>query len=257
MRILFLGDVVGRPGRRAVQQCLPSLIETHNPDFTIVNGENSAAGFGITPDTAAEIFKAGADAVTLGNHAYHHREAAECLKNDPRIARPANMPPGAPGTEIVRITKNDQTLAVINLCGRIFMAEYDDPFRAADRLIGEAGTENIFIDFHAEATSEKIAFSHYVDGRVTAVVGTHTHVQTADERILPGGTAAITDVGMCGPEDSVIGMDKQIILRKFLTQLPERFLVAEGPSMVCGVIIDVGEAGRALAIERFRWTGIH
>jgi metallophosphoesterase (TIGR00282 family) len=256
MRILFLGDVVGRPGRRAVQQCLPSLKETHAPDFTIVNAENAAAGFGITCDMGEEIFKAGADAITLGNHAFHHRDSYDYIKNESRIARPANLPPGTPGTDVVELHNGGHSLKVINLCGRIFMGEYDDPFRAADRLIEQAGTNRILIDFHAEATSEKAAFANYVDGRVSAVVGTHTHVQTADERILPQGTAFISDVGMCGPQDSVIGMDKQIIIRKFLTQMPERFLVAEGPSMVSAVIIDVGESGTAVGIERIAWTGI-
>lgn len=253
---MFLGDVVGRPGRRAIQQCLPALIESHNPTFTVVNGENAAAGFGITAEVGGDLLKAGADVITLGNHAYHHRDGAAFISHERSVIRPANFPEGAPGRGMTLCKKGEVSLAVINLCGRIFMDQYDDPFRSADRLISEAGTCNILVDFHAEATSEKVAFAHYVDGRVSAVVGTHTHVQTADERILAGGTAYITDVGMCGPQDSVIGMDKEIILRKFLTLLPQRFQVADGPSTVCGVIIDLDASGRATDIERLFWTGI-
>lgn len=249
--ILFLGDIVGRPGRKAVLAALPDLVQEHDPLFVIVNGENSASGIGITPDIADELFKAGVDAITLGNHAFKKKEIYDYLDSGMPIVRPANIPASSPGTGMITVEKDGVKLAVINICGRIFLDGYDDPFRDIDRLLEQAGTDHVFIDFHAEATSEKVAFGYHVDGRATAVIGTHTHVTTADEKVLPGGTAYITDVGMCGPAPSVIGMDKDIILRKFRTSLPARFEVAKHPGVISGVVIGVKQdSGRATNIRR-------
>jgi metallophosphoesterase (TIGR00282 family) len=252
-RILFLGDIVGKSGRNRVRAELPDLVRRYSPTFTIFNGENAASGIGITPDIAQEFFNWGADAITLGNHAFDKREIVPYLDIENRIVRPANLPPTAPGVGMATIERDGIVLAVINLCGRVFMGTYDDPFRTVDRLIESAGTPHVFIDFHAEATSEKIALAWYVNGRATAVVGTHTHVPTADERILPGGTAAITDVGMCGPIDSVLGVERAIVIQRFLTGMPAKFEVAETTSVISGVVIDVEVlTGRAVAIERVR-----
>lgn len=257
MRILFLGDIVGKPGRNAVASCLPSLIESYNPDFVIANGENSAAGVGITPEIADELFGRGIDAITLGNHAFNRREIIPKLETDARVLRPANFPDGTPGRGHSVLEKGGKYLGLINLCGRVFMSEYDDPFRRAITIISELGTAVTLIDFHAEATSEKMAFAWHLDGKVSGVLGTHTHVQTADERILPGGTAYISDVGMCGPMDSIIGMDRDVILRRFLTLMPERFEVAPGRSVICGVVLDVkDDTGRAESIERVQWRDV-
>lgn len=253
-RILFLGDVVGRPGRTAVKEGLPSLQNTHRPLFTIVNGENAAGGVGITSDIAEEIYKAGADAITLGNHAFNKREIYEYLNKDKPIVRPGNLPSAAPGKGLTTVTKEGIELAVINLCGRVFIDGYDDPFAEIERLLSTLNTPHIFLDFHAEATSEKIAMGLHLDGRATAVVGTHTHVTTADEAILPGGTAYITDVGMCGPINSVLGMDPEVILYRFRTSLPAKFEVANQPGVISGVVIDVErDTGRAIAIQRIRF----
>lgn len=253
-RILFLGDVVGKPGRAAVREGLPSLLETYHPLFTIINGENSAGGVGITPDIAEELYKAGADAITLGNHAFNKREISDYLGRDKPIVRPANMPSGVPGRGVCHVEKDGIRLAVANICGRVFMESYDDPFGCADRLFEEAGTPHFFLDFHAEATSEKIAMGLHMNGRASAVVGTHTHVTTADETILSKGTAYITDVGMTGPIDSVLGMDPEIILYRFRTTLQARFEVANHPGVICGVVIDVQrDTGRATAISRIRF----
>lgn len=223
----------------------------HKPLFVIINGENSAGGVGITPDIAEELFKAGADAITLGNHAFNKRDIGPYLDKDKRIVRPANMPPATPGKGLAIVEKSGIRLAVMNLCGRVFMDLYDDPFRTVDELIEPLDTPHVFVDFHAEATSEKIAFGWYLNGRATAVVGTHTHVTTADECVLPGGTAYITDVGMCGPMPSVLGVETRIILQKFKTTMPIRFEVADAPGVISGVVIDVETAtGRATSIER-------
>ncbi len=254
MRILFVGDVHGRPGRRILTARLPALRRLHGADLVIANGENAAGGSGINAAVAEELFAAGVDVITGGNHTWQIREAYELLDSDPRILRPANYPPGVPGRgSAVVTTRSGRTAGVVNLMGRVFMGELDDPFRAAraeaDRL--RERTPVIVVDFHAEATSEKQALAWYLDGRVSAVVGTHTHVQTADERILPGGTAYITDVGMTGPRDGIIGMDRSRILERFLTQLPVRFEVAGGPAQLNAVVVDVDEAtGRAREILR-------
>jgi metallophosphoesterase (TIGR00282 family) len=253
-RILFLGDVVGKPGRNIVKEGLPSLKSTHQPLFTIVNGENSAGGVGITAEIAEEIYKAGADAITLGNHAFNKRDVFPYLSSGKPIVRPANLPEGVPGTGMVSVKKEGIELAVINLCGRVFLDTYDDPFREVDRLLKTIDTPHVFVDMHAEATSEKIAMGYHLDGRVTAVVGTHTHVTTADEQILEGGTAYITDVGMCGPYPSVLGMNKDVILTRFRTSMPTRFEVANEPGVISGVVISVEmETGRARSIERIRF----
>lgn len=252
-RILFLGDIVGRPGRDAVLQELPALRAEFDPLFVIVNGENAAAGLGITPKIAQELFDNKVDAITLGNHAFNKREIYPYLDSGAAIVRPVNLPESAPGRGICHIQKQGIELAVANIHGRVFMDAYDDPFAAFDRFDSQIQTVHRFIDFHAEATSEKVAFGFHCDGRATAVVGTHTHIQTADEKVLTGGTAYITDVGMCGPFPSVIGMDHRIILQKFRTSLPVRFEVAEEPGVICGVVVDVQvSTGAALGITRIQ-----
>lgn len=250
--ILFLGDIVGKPGREAVRRGLPSLVRSYHPDVVIVNGENSAAGLGITPDIAEELFALGVDGITLGNHAFNKREIYPYLDKNRSIIRPANLPPkGVPGRGQMVIKKGDIELVVINLCGRVFLDGYTDPFAWMDAFCETNTNPHVFVDFHAEATSEKVAFGYHCDGRVSAVVGTHTHVTTADETILQGGTAYITDVGMTGPRNSVIGMEKRIILQRFLTQMPSRFEVANEVGVISGVLISVERVtGRAIAIER-------
>jgi metallophosphoesterase (TIGR00282 family) len=249
--ILFLGDIVGKPGRTVVREGLPSLVETYQPLFVIANGENSAGGVGISPDIAEDLFKWGVDAITLGNHAFNKREISGYLDSGKPIVRPSNMPPMTPGKGICWVEKAGIRLAVMNLCGRVFLETYDDPFREVDRLVAEAGTEHIFVDFHAEATSEKITMGFHLEGRVTAMVGTHTHVTTADEQVLPGGTAYITDVGMCGPIGSVLGMDRDVILQRFRTTLPTKFEVANAPGVISAVLIRVNrDTGRAESISR-------
>ena len=253
--ILFLGDVVGKPGRQIVQDGLPRLIREHRPLFTIVNGENSAGGVGITPDIADEIYRAGADAITLGNHAFNKREIMPYLETGKAIVRPSNMPAGVPGSGLTFVEKDKISLAVMNVCGRVYMDSYGDPFAEVNELLADIDTPHRFLDFHAEATSEKIAMGWHCDGRMTAVVGTHTHVTTADETVLPGGTAYITDVGMTGPVRSVLGMDRNVILQRFRTTLPQRFEVANEPGVICGVIIGVKrDTGRAVSIQRVRYS---
>jgi len=232
------------------------LREMYSPDFLIANAENAAGGIGITPDIAAGLLRAGFDVITLGNHAWNKREIGDYLDREPRMLRPANYPPGTPGAGSgVFTAANGVRVGVANLMGRTFMDPLDDPFRAADAIV-ETFRERAsvsFLDFHAEATSEKTALGWHLDGRVTVVVGTHTHVQTADDRILPRGTAYITDVGMVGPQDSVIGMDPEPIIRKFMSQMPSRFEVAQGPAVLCGVVVDADPAtGKAVKIERLQ-----
>jgi hypothetical protein len=254
MRILFVGDVVGKPGRDAVLTMTPILRAEFAPDLVVVNAENAAGGLGITPEIARNLLASGMDVLTLGNHTWSKREVDEFLSGEPRVLRPANYPPGSPGRgHGLFKTPGGVLVGVANVNGRTFMEPLDDPFRAADEIIAclRPMTPILFIDFHAETTSEKMAFGWHCDGRVSAVVGTHTHVQTADERVLPGGTAYLTDAGMCGPENSVIGMDVAASLERFRTQRPHRFQVAEGPVRLCGAVIDVDEqTGRASRIER-------
>jgi hypothetical protein len=238
-----------------VKAGLPSLKETHRPTFTVVNGENAAGGVGITPSIAEELLAAGADAITLGNHAFNKRDIDPYLNSGAPIVRPANMPSLVPGKGLVTIQRDGITLAVMNLCGRVFMDQYGDPFAEVDRLMEGLSTPHRLVDFHAEATSEKIAMGYHCAGRATLVVGTHTHVQTADECILEGGTAYITDSGMSGPRNSVLGMDREIILKRFRTSLPQKFQVAEEEGVICGVVVDVErDTGRAIRIERIRFA---
>jgi metallophosphoesterase (TIGR00282 family) len=252
IRLLFVGDVVGAPGRRILKARLKRLRRDTAADAAIVNGENAAGGAGITPATAAEMFDAGADVITTGNHVWDKKGVLELLAGDRRVLRPANYPDGSPGAGLVTIDVAGVPVAVVNLMGRVFMPLVDDPFRAADRILAEiAGRASVvFVDFHAEATSEKMAFAWHLDGRATAVVGTHTHVATADARVLPGGTAYITDVGMTGPRDSVIGVRKEQVLERFKSQRPIAYETAEGDVRLAAVLVtaDAG-SGRALSIE--------
>ena len=259
LRILFIGDIFGRPGRTIVREKLPSLVKDHSIDLIIANGENSAAGFGITPQLAEELFELGIDVLTTGNHIWDKREIIDFFQmadgdaHSPsrRLLRPANYAPDLPGRGLYEGRKGGVTYAVINLQGRVFMTSNDDPFRMADQLLKDLSAQVILVDMHAEATSEKISLGWYLDGRVTAVVGTHTHVPTADERVLPNGTAYITDVGMTGPFDGVIGVKKELVVGKFLNNMPVRFEAATGDVRLCAVIIDCDETtGRARAIER-------
>lgn len=253
MKILFVGDVTGKPGRRLLASQLPGLRRTHGLDVVIANGENAAGGVGITTGVANELFAAGVDALTGGNHSWHNREAYELLDAEPRMLRPANYPAGAPGRGAAVITAaSGARVGVVNLQGRVFMTDLEDPFRVGRELAValRADVPVIVVDMHAEATSEKVALGWYLDGYVSAVFGTHTHVQTSDERILPQGTAYITDVGMTGPRDGVIGMAREIIIERFLTQLPSRFEVAPGPAQFNAVVVEVSADGRATAIER-------
>ncbi len=244
---------MGRPGRDVVERELPGLINELDPTFVIVNGENSASGVGITPEIADQLFKLKVDAITLGNHAFNKREINPYLDSKRPIVRPGNMPDQVPGRGICCIERSGIKLYVINLCGRVFLDTYDNPFAWIEDQLKDLDSPHVFIDFHAEATSEKIAFGYHVDGRCTAVVGTHTHVTTADEQVLPAGTAYITDVGMCGPIQSVLGMDKDVILYRFRTTMPARFEVADQPGVISGVIIDVNkETGRATSIQRLK-----
>ncbi|MCX7800542.1 MAG: TIGR00282 family metallophosphoesterase [Fimbriimonadales bacterium] len=252
-RILFIGDVVGKPGRRVLRERLPALCDDLRPLFVVANAENAAGGVGVTPDIVEELLSFGIHALTLGNHAFQKREICEYLDQGRPIVRPANMPAGVPGRGTVTLKRQGVTLAVTNLCGRVFMDAYDDPFAKADAIAGELDTPHWLVDFHAEATSEKIAMAFHLEGRATAVVGTHTHVTTADERVLPGGTAAITDVGMTGPPNGVLGMEREPILKRFRTGLPVRFEVANEPGVISAVAIDVQfDTGRATSIRRIR-----
>ncbi|WP_174726873.1 TIGR00282 family metallophosphoesterase [Mesobacillus harenae] len=261
MRILFIGDVVGSPGRDMVREYVSKLKDQFRPTVTIINGENAAGGKGITEKIYREFLEGGAQAVTLGNHAWDNREIFEFIEKAKYLVRPANFPEGVPGKGIAYLKINQDEVAVINLQGRTFLAPTDCPFKKADELIEEASkrTAIIFVDFHAEATSEKQAMGWYLDGRVTAVVGTHTHVQTGDDRILPKGTAYITDVGMTGPYDGILGVEKDAVLKRFLTSLPVRFEVdTEGRNQLSAVIVDVDKkTGTASKIQRIQINPDH
>ena len=260
MRILFIGDIFGRPGRNIVRDRLPGLVADRKIDLVIANGENAAAGFGITPPIVEELLGYGIEVITTGNHVWDKREIIEFFERadgNPngmarRLLRPANYPAGTPGFGFFEgRSRSGADFAVLNLQGRVFMANNDDPFRVADCLLANIKPKLILVDLHAEATSEKIAMGWYLDGRVTAVLGTHTHVPTADERVLPKGTAYMTDVGMTGPYDSVIGVEKELILQRFLTSLPVRFEPAkEDPRFSAALIECDANTGRASAIER-------
>jgi metallophosphoesterase (TIGR00282 family) len=254
VRILFVADVFGAAGRLAVADRLPEIRKRLAPDFCVANAENLAAGFGLTPPLAEELFASGIDVLTGGNHTWDRRESLALLEENGRILRPANYPPGAPGRGAgVFVSRGGAKIAVLNLMGRVFLDALECPFRTADEAIPRLREETpiLLVDFHAEATSEKIAMGRYLDGRVSAVIGTHTHVQTADETILPGGTAYLTDAGMTGPHDSVIGVKTDLILKRFLLKMPVRFEPAEGDPRLSGAVVDVDPAsGRALRIER-------
>jgi len=255
MKILFVGDIVGKPGRRACHELLPKLIHRHDIDFIIANCENAAAGFGVTRDIVEDLFRSRIDILTSGNHLWDKKEVLEFVEDYENLIRPANYPEGTPGWGSALVPANGGYIGVINLMGRIFMRPLDCPFRVAEREIERLSrkAKTIIVDVHAEATSEKQALGWFLDGRVSAVLGTHTHVQTADERILPAGTAYITDVGMTGPLDSVIGIRKELILDRFLTQMPNKFEVAKGNVELQGVILDVDvDSGKSHSINRVR-----
>ncbi len=256
MKLIFLGDVVGEPGRDVVRAAIPLLREQYAPDFFVVNGENAAGGNGITPKLAIELMRAGADVVTLGDHAWDQRDIVPFFTTEPRLLRPANFPVGTPGAGSIVVGGNGQKLGVINMLGRTFMGpQVDNPFLLLEPEIERLKQETscILIDFHAEATSEKIAFGHAADGLATLVVGTHTHVQTADDQILPRGTAYLTDAGFCGPHHSVIGRDIPSVLQKYRTLLPNKFHIAREGLQADGVFVEADSAtGRALRIERIQ-----
>jgi metallophosphoesterase (TIGR00282 family) len=253
LKILFVGDIVGSPGRLALGACLPEL-KAQGVDVCIVNGENAAGGFGLTRGIAEHLLDSGVDVITGGNHLWDKKEILGFIDNEPRIVRPANYPQEVPGARSALIELADgRRVGVLNLAGRLFMPAVDCPFRCADALVPRLreSTTTIVVDVHAEATSEKVALGAYLDGRVSAVLGTHTHVQTADERILPGGTAYMTDVGMTGPHDSVIGIESSQAIERFLTQVPRRFRTAKGDPRLSGALVEVDDAtGRARSIER-------
>jgi metallophosphoesterase (TIGR00282 family) len=263
MRILFIGDIFGRPGRTIVKDRLPGLVKKHAIDLVIANGENSAAGFGITPQLAEDLLNLGIDVITTGNHVWDKREIVDYFESadgdvhNParRVLRPANYPADMPGWGLYEGEKAGVPYAVINLQGRVFMAANDDPFRKVDEILKTVRAKVIFVDIHAEATSEKVSMGWYLDGRVSVVVGTHTHIPTADERVLPKGTAYITDVGMTGPFEGVIGVQKELVIGRFLTNMPARFEPATGDVRLCAVVVDCDPAsGRASRIERLMET---
>lgn len=254
MKILFVGDIVGRSGRHALAELLPGIVESRGVDFTIVNCENAAGGIGITPKTGQELLDLGVDVLTSGNHVWDKREAFDFLGSCERVLRPANYPPGVAGRGAgVFESKGGPSVGVVNLQGRVFMQDIDCPFRVGSELLMELREETrvLIVDIHAEATSEKLALGWYLSGQASAVLGTHTHVQTADERILEKHTAYITDVGMTGPFDSVIGIKKELSIARFVTQVPQRFEAAAGPAILNAVLMDIDEeTGVAASIER-------
>lgn len=252
---MFLGEIIGKPGRQAIAERLPGLIQEHQVDLVLANAENAAGGFGITAAVAEGLFTLGIDLLTSGNHIFDQKEAEGYLRKEQRILRPANYPEGVPGFGSALLERNGILVGVVNLQGRVFMPPLDCPFQVGQREVERLRqkTPIIIVDLHAEATAEKLAFAWHFAGKVSAVIGTHTHVQTADERILPGGTAFITDVGMVGPRDSVIGMEKEGSIERFLTQMPKRFKVASGPVELCAVVVEIDERdGRAQAIYRLK-----
>ncbi|OLB91226.1 MAG: metallophosphoesterase [Actinobacteria bacterium 13_2_20CM_2_66_6] len=252
LRILFVADVVGHPGREAVKALLPGLKKELRPHLTILNGENAAGGFGLTARIAAELKGSGADVITSGNHVFAQKEFVGDLPNLERVLRPANYPAPAPGQGWCVLEAGGHQVLVMNLIGRIFLDPLDDPFRAADAILAAHPEPRVvFCDMHAEATSEKTAMGWYMDGRASAVVGTHTHIPTADARILPGGTAYVTDVGMVGPRDGCIGMDKDVVIQRFLSGVPNRFVVASGPVTFNSVLVTINpSSGQATSIQR-------
>lgn len=253
MRVLFIGDIVGSPGRDIVAQLVPKIQKEENLDFIIANAENAAGGIGLTPKIAEQLFSSNIDVLTSGNHIWDKKEILEYIAKETRVLRPCNYPPGVPGAGAAVISRGNKKLGVLNLSGRVFMKNLDCPFRTVLKEIEELKdrVKAIAVDMHAEATSEKIAMGWFLDGKVSAVFGTHTHVQTADERVLPGGTAYITDIGMAGSRDSVIGVKKELILERFLTQMPLRQEVAKDDVVLQAVVVDIDEeTGKAVSIKR-------
>ncbi len=260
MNLLFVGDIFGSAGRKIVREHIGHMREAHSVELTVINVENAAGGFGVTPQIAEEIFDWGADVLTTGNHVWDKRELIDYLSSAPadsadrprRVLRPANYQPGLPGYGIYEgVTESGVPYAVLNLQGRVFMSGTNDPFVAVDELLSGIKAKVILVDFHAEATSEKVAMGWHLDGRVTAVLGTHTHVPTADERVLPGGTAFQTDVGMSGPYDSIIGVEKELVLHRFLTGMPGKFEAAKGNPKMCAALVECDpDTGRASRIQR-------
>ena len=257
VKLLFVGDVVAGIGRRALATVLPKLRDEHQPDFVVVNGENAAGGVGITAKTAQEMLDLGVDVITLGNHAYRHRDVYEYLDREPRIIRPANFPKGSPGRGHTVVESNGTRLGVINLSGQLFLEAVRSPFAEADALVAELrdSADAVLVDMHAEATSEKVALGWHLDGRVMAVVGTHTHVPTADARVLPGGTAYVTDVGMTGPRGGVIGVKRELAIERFLTLTQVRFETSDEDPWLDAVLIDADDSGRATSIEQLLLAG--
>jgi metallophosphoesterase (TIGR00282 family) len=259
MKVIVIGDVVGKPGRKALCDWLKRLKEEYEAEFVVANVENAAEGAGVVPRVAEEILAAGVDVMTSGNHIYDKKDVIQYMEKEPRLLRPANYAPDAPGRGLwLGSSASGTQVAVINIQGRIFMPPSECPFRTADRILTEVGNRAsvIIVDHHAEATSEKLAMGRYLDGRVSAVVGTHTHVQTADEQVLPRGTAYITDLGMTGPHDSVIGVASEIIIARFLRGMPVRFETATDDARLCGVVVEIDErSGKAVKIERLQVGG--
>jgi hypothetical protein len=244
VNVVFIGDIVGRPGRETVRRMMPWVRETYRPHLVIANGENAAGGRGITAAIAQELFDLGVHGITMGNHTWDQREIFDFIDDEPRLVRPANLPPGTPGRGFSVVKANGKELAIVNLIGRTFLPPAECPFRTADAIVEELRNKHrcILVDFHAEATSEKIAMGWHLDGRVSVVLGTHTHVQTVDSRVLPGGTAYVTDVGMTGPRDGILGMKRDQVLRKFLTGLPSRFEVEEsGKWQFSALFVEIDE----------------
>jgi 2',3'-cyclic-nucleotide 2'-phosphodiesterase len=252
VKLLFVGDVVGGLGRRTLAALLPGLRDRHEPDFVVVNGENAAGGVGITEKTGRELLETGADAITLGNHAYRHREAYEYLDREERVIRPANYPKGSPGRGWTVVERDGARLGLVNLCGMVFLQAARSPFSEADAVLSElqGRADHVLVDMHAEATSEKVAMGWHLDGRVTACVGTHTHVPTADARVLPGGTAYVSDVGMTGPRGGVIGVRREQALERFRTMMPVKFDTSDEDMWLNGVLIDADDGGLARSIEQ-------
>lgn len=255
IKVLFIGDIVGNTGRKALREMLPSLKSKYQPHIIIANGENAAAGRGITAAIANEFFNWGIHGITMGNHTWDNKDIFEFIDDEPRIIRPANFPPGTPGRGYTVVKGNGKQLAIVNLQGRTFLPAIDDPFRVGEEIVEELRREHkcILVDFHAEATSEKIAMGYFMDGMASIVVGTHTHVQSNDDVILPGGTAYLTDAGMVGSREGILGMEKDAIIYKFTTQLPSRFVVDEGKWQLHGLFAELDEAtGRATRLEKIR-----
>lgn len=255
IKVLFIGDIVGNTGRKALKAALPHLKSKYNPHIIVANGENAAAGRGINANIAREFFEQGIHGLTMGNHTWDNKEIFDFIDDEPRMVRPANFPPGTPGLGFTVVKGTGKELAIVNLMGRTFLPAIDDPFRAADEIVTQLAKKHkcILVDFHAEATSEKIAMGWHLDGRVSMVVGTHTHVQSNDDTILPQGTAYLTDTGMVGSREGILGMERTAVLRKFTTQLPVRFQVCEGKWHFHAVIVDIDEAtGKAQKIQKIR-----